>query len=166
MIYLLIRCATSHTSFVAPLLWTMSLFSATGTTFAAAVGDQVELRSTHPAGVPFHDRDRDVLVLGDYNTMGTQDTPAVSAQEELAVFDGELAPRFRRLSVTPACTEYFEGKAGALDHIVASTGMQEVAASARVTPDAFPQSWRTRATECCIQTSRHRDADCNGGPRS
>jgi hypothetical protein len=54
MIYLLIRCAGRHTSFVAPLLWTMSLFSATGTTFAASVGDQVELRSTHLAGVPFN----------------------------------------------------------------------------------------------------------------
>lgn len=54
-------------------------------------------------------------------------------QEEFAVFDQELAPGFRRLPMTPACTEYFEGNAGALDHIVASTGMQEVAATARVT---------------------------------
>ena len=77
--------------------------------------------------------DRDVLVLGDYNTMGRQDSPPISAQEELAVFDGELAPGFRRLGMTPNCTEYFEGKAGALDHVVASTGMQEVAATACVT---------------------------------
>jgi hypothetical protein len=35
--------------------------------------------------------------------------------------------------MTPNCPEYFEGKAGALDHIVASTGMREVAATARVT---------------------------------
>jgi endonuclease/exonuclease/phosphatase family metal-dependent hydrolase len=82
---------------------------------------------------PILQLDRDVLVLGDYNTMGKQDTPPVSAQEELAVFDGELAPGFRRLPMTPACTEYFEGKTGALDHIVASTGMQEVASTARVT---------------------------------
>jgi hypothetical protein len=57
-----------------------------------------------------------VLVLGDYNTMEKQDAPPVSAQQELAVFDGELAPGFRRLAMTPNCTEYFEGKAGALDH--------------------------------------------------
>ena len=77
--------------------------------------------------------DRDVLVLGDYNTMGRQDAPSITAQEELAVVDGELAPGFRRLPMTPNCTEYFEGKGGTLDHIVASTGMQEVAATARVT---------------------------------
>ena len=35
--------------------------------------------------------------------------------------------------MTPNGTEYFEGKAGTLDHLMASTGMQEVAASARVT---------------------------------
>jgi exonuclease III len=35
--------------------------------------------------------------------------------------------------MTPNCTEYFEGKGGALDHIVASTGMQEVATTARAT---------------------------------
>ena len=45
---------------------------------------------------PSLQRDRDVLVLGDYNTMGREDAPPVSAQEELAVYDGELAPGFRR----------------------------------------------------------------------
>jgi predicted extracellular nuclease len=74
-----------------------------------------------------------VLVLGDYNTMGRQDAPPISAQEELAVLDGELAPGFRRLAMTLNCTEYFEGKGGTLDHIVVSTGMQEVVATARVT---------------------------------
>jgi predicted extracellular nuclease len=82
---------------------------------------------------PILQLDRDVLVLGDYNTMGQQEAPPVSTQEELAVFDRELSPGFRRLSMSPNCTEYFDGKAGTLDHLVASTGMQEVAATARVT---------------------------------
>jgi endonuclease/exonuclease/phosphatase family metal-dependent hydrolase len=82
---------------------------------------------------PILELDRDVLVLGDYNTMGNQDASPVSAQEELAVMDRELSPGFRRLLMTPACTEYFEGKAGTLDHIIASADMQEVAAPARVT---------------------------------
>jgi endonuclease/exonuclease/phosphatase family metal-dependent hydrolase len=81
---------------------------------------------------PILELDRDVLVLGDFNTMG-QDAPPISAPQELAVFDGELSPGFRRLPMTPNCTEYFEGAGGTLDHIVASTGMQEVAATARVT---------------------------------
>jgi len=82
---------------------------------------------------PILQLDRDVLVLGDYNTMGKQDAPPISTQEELAVFDRELSPGFRRLSMTPNCTEYFDGKAGTLDHLVVSTGMQEIAATARVT---------------------------------
>jgi endonuclease/exonuclease/phosphatase family metal-dependent hydrolase len=82
---------------------------------------------------PILSLDQDVLVLGDYNTMGRQDAPPISAQEELAVFDGELAPGFRRLPMMPNCTEYFEGHAGTLDHLVVSTGMQESAATARVT---------------------------------
>jgi predicted extracellular nuclease len=84
-------------------------------------------------GTPILHRDADVLVLGDYNTMGRKDAPPVSAQEELAVLDGELAPGFRRLAMTPNCTEYFEGHGGTLDHLVVSTGMQEAAATARVT---------------------------------
>jgi endonuclease/exonuclease/phosphatase family metal-dependent hydrolase len=85
------------------------------------------------ANTPILQLARDGLVLGDYNTMGRDDAPPVSAQEEIAVFDGELAPGFRRLPMTPACTEYFDGKAGTLDHIVVSTRMQEVAATAQVT---------------------------------
>jgi predicted extracellular nuclease len=81
---------------------------------------------------PILDLDRDVFVLGDFNTMG-QDAPPISAPQELAVFDGELSPGFRRLPMTPNCTEYFEGKGGTLDHLVASTGMQEAGATARVT---------------------------------
>jgi endonuclease/exonuclease/phosphatase family metal-dependent hydrolase len=82
---------------------------------------------------PILQLDRDVVVLGDYSIMGRRDAPPISAQEELAVFDRELTPGFRRLPMTPACTEYYDGKGGALDHVVVSTGMQEVAASARVT---------------------------------
>jgi endonuclease/exonuclease/phosphatase family metal-dependent hydrolase len=90
--------------------------------------DQITIGNT-----PILHLDQDVLVLGDFNTMGREEAPPLSAQQELAAFDGELAPGFRRLAMTPNCTEYFERKAGALDHIVASTSMREVAATARVT---------------------------------
>jgi endonuclease/exonuclease/phosphatase family metal-dependent hydrolase len=82
---------------------------------------------------PILELDRDVLVLGDFNTMGREEAPPISAQQELAVFDEELSPGFRRLAMTPNCTQYHERRAGALDHVVASTGMQEVAATVRVT---------------------------------
>jgi hypothetical protein len=72
-------------------------------------------------------------VLGDYNTMGRGDAPPVSAMEELAALDGELARGFRRLPAAPACSAYHDRKAGLLDHVAASTGTQEVAATAPVT---------------------------------
>jgi endonuclease/exonuclease/phosphatase family metal-dependent hydrolase len=84
-------------------------------------------------GTPILQLDQDVLVLGDYNTMGREEQPPISAQEELAVFDAELTPGFRRLPMTPNCTEYFEGQGGTLDHVVASTRMPEAALTARVT---------------------------------
>jgi hypothetical protein len=54
MVHRSIRCAVRHPSFVALLLWTVSLLGAVSLTCAAAVGEQVELTATQPAGVPFH----------------------------------------------------------------------------------------------------------------
>jgi hypothetical protein len=50
----LIRWATRRTLCVGACLWTISLFGVASITVAAVVGDQVELRATHQAGVPFH----------------------------------------------------------------------------------------------------------------
>jgi hypothetical protein len=50
--------ATRCTAFVASLLWTMSLCAAVSVAFAATVGDQVELKATHPSGVPLHQEHR------------------------------------------------------------------------------------------------------------
>ena len=49
-----IRRAARCTSSLTLLLVILSLFFAAGITFAAAVGDQVDLKATHQAGVPFH----------------------------------------------------------------------------------------------------------------
>jgi hypothetical protein len=56
MIQLAIRRATRRTSCFSSLLLTLSLFSlvTAGLASAATVGDQVELKATHLAGVPFH----------------------------------------------------------------------------------------------------------------
>jgi endonuclease/exonuclease/phosphatase family metal-dependent hydrolase len=83
-----------------------------------------------------HARDPDLLLLGDFNTMGCKHCePPVTAGTELAHLDAEL----RALSLTRlhapaehACSQYHRGKAGMLDHIVASAGMEELATGARV----------------------------------
>jgi endonuclease YncB( thermonuclease family) len=53
-----IRRAVRCTSFFTPLFLTLSLCFAANNAFAAAVGDQVELKATHQAGVPFHQEPR------------------------------------------------------------------------------------------------------------
>jgi hypothetical protein len=54
MMQLSICAAVRHATGLTLLLLTVSLFCVAGLTCAAAVGDQVELKATHPAGVPFH----------------------------------------------------------------------------------------------------------------
>lgn len=76
--------------------------------------------------------DQDIVVLGDFNTMGRQEAPPITATEEITAFDGELAPGFRRLVPNIACSEYFDKQGGLLDHVVVATGMQEAPASVRV----------------------------------
>jgi Bacterial SH3 domain len=49
-----IRRAVRCTSFFTPLFLTLSLWFAANNALAAAIGDQVELKATHQAGVPFH----------------------------------------------------------------------------------------------------------------
>ena len=47
------RRAARRTLSLTPLLLPLSWWLAAGLACAAAVGDQVELRATHPSGVPF-----------------------------------------------------------------------------------------------------------------
>jgi endonuclease/exonuclease/phosphatase family metal-dependent hydrolase len=84
-------------------------------------------------GTPLLELDLDVIVLGDFNTMGREEPPEVDATSEIEIFDDELAPGFRRAQATPACTEYFHRRPGTLDHVVVSTGMREASASGCVT---------------------------------
>lgn len=80
--------------------------------------------------------DADLLLLGDLNTMGCkQCQPSLTAQDELARLDAELAGlSLVRLSPRDdrACTHYHRGRPGLLDHVVAASGMRALAAGARV----------------------------------
>lgn len=76
-------------------------------------------------GASLFDTDSDVVALGDLNTMGRQEPPAISEAEEIAILDEELAPGFSRLIPQFQCSEYFQGRGGLLDHILVSTAMQE-----------------------------------------
>ena len=93
--------------------------------------------------------DGDVVVLGDFNTMGcARCEPPTSAADELAAFDAQLA-RAGLARVPPAggtapalgggtmtdageCSEYYRGHAGLLDHIALSRNAGAAFRNARV----------------------------------
>lgn len=83
--------------------------------------------------------DADVLVAGDFNTMGCRDCkPALDPRQELAALDADLSaltPPMRRLEATPGCSEYYRGTPTLLDHFVVTRSMTELPprAAARAT---------------------------------
>lgn len=131
--------------------------------------------------LPQIDADNDILVLGDWNTMGKGPPMAVEADQEIAIFDEELAPEFRRLRlVDHGCSEYFrrfgsqELEPGLLDHAVASLGAEEVAVEARITGycavagcrplAAAPMAYERLSDHCPLVVEvADRDDDGGGG---
>ncbi len=79
--------------------------------------------------------DSDVLLAGDFNTMGCKDcSPAISATDELASTDralGALSTRYRRIPASATCSEYYRGHGTLLDHFVASASFAELGAAPR-----------------------------------
>ncbi|RMH06905.1 MAG: hypothetical protein D6704_06185 [Nitrospirae bacterium] len=75
--------------------------------------------------------DADIIILGDFNTMGAGDRR--SQRYELKAFRRLVAkesPGFDTLPVSPACTHYFGGRGGRLDHVLVAKAMREVVSRA------------------------------------
>lgn len=71
--------------------------------------------------------DNDIIIVGDFNTMG--DGTSGSAEREIENFEEICAsesPGFIHLDIEPECTEYYRGHGGWLDHILVSGLMTEV----------------------------------------
>jgi endonuclease/exonuclease/phosphatase family metal-dependent hydrolase len=81
-------------------------------------------------------KDRDVLLLGDMNTMGCPDcSPAVTQAQELAAVDRTLAassPRLRRLGSSPGCSHSYSGQKSLLDW-AAAADLEELPSGRAVT---------------------------------
>lgn len=80
--------------------------------------------------------DTDVLVIGDYNTMGTNSVAAGTEIRDFRAKVGTLATPHVALVPDLECSEYFEGKCGLLDHFVLSKTLADGegrTATARVT---------------------------------
>lgn len=84
---------------------------------------------------PFLKKDKDVVILGDFNTMGAGDN--ATRRSELKYVRRMVSkemPGFQDLPLNPQCSHYFRGRPGWLDHILVNHGMEEVSSrSARVT---------------------------------
>jgi endonuclease/exonuclease/phosphatase family metal-dependent hydrolase len=86
--------------------------------------------------------DSDVILLGDFNTMGCAHcSPKIADAAELAVLDAELAGLgvpLRRVSQgqsqrgpNAGCSHYYRGRAGLLDHIALSLSLAQASLAAR-----------------------------------
>ncbi len=106
-----------------------------GPTVFAVEARQKALNRIDQTVKPLLDSDRDVVILGDFNTMGAGDRQ--SQKSELKYIRRMVAkekPGFQDLSLTPQCSHYFRGHGGWLDHVLVAKEMKEVTVtSARVT---------------------------------
>ena len=113
----------------------IALHLKSGPTVFAVEDRHWALNRIDQAIAPFLEKDQDVVILGDFNTMGAGDQH--SKKNELKSLRRQVAkekPGFEDLSVTPQCTHYFRGRGGWLDHVLVGKDMKEITlASARVT---------------------------------
>ncbi len=79
------------------------------------------------AVAPFLKQDQDVVILGDFNTMGAGDRQSqLSELKYLRRFVAKEQPGFSDLEVHPQCSHYYRGRAGQLDHVLVTQDMKEV----------------------------------------
>jgi endonuclease/exonuclease/phosphatase family metal-dependent hydrolase len=74
--------------------------------------------------------DRDVLLAGDFNTMGCPHcSPPVAAPDEtkeLGRAAAALSPAFTEVGTDGGCSEYYRGHGGLLDHFLATRSLREI----------------------------------------
>ena len=76
---------------------------------------------------PLLPQDRDVVIIGDFNTMGAGDRQSQLAElKYLKRFVAKENPGFRDLAPEPQCSHYFRGRGGQLDHVVVTKEMKEI----------------------------------------
>lgn len=79
------------------------------------------------AVAPLLKQDQDVVILGDFNTMGAGDRQSqLSELKYLRRFVAKEKPGFTDLEVHPQCSQYFRGVGGQLDHVLVTQDMKEV----------------------------------------
>ena len=142
-------------------------------TVAAVEQRHAALNRIDSAVARFLEEDRDVILLGDLNTMGAGDRHSQRAElKYLKRMVAKEAPGFDDLSPEPRCSHYFRGRGNWLDHVLVAKDMTEVRTrSARVTgycavagcrrmKGAYPLAYRRLSDHCpVIIEIDNRDAD-------
>jgi len=113
----------------------IALHLKSGPTVFAVENRHQALNRIDKSVAPLLGQDQDVVILGDFNTMGAGDKRSkryeLKGVRRLVAKEG---PGFHDLQPNPQCTHYFRGRGGRLDHILVAKGMTEVSSlSARVT---------------------------------
>lgn len=122
--------------------------------------------------------DDDVVILGDFNTMGHSEAGGMDSPQEIAAMRAQLAqgtPGFTALQATIPCSEYFQGRCSQLDHVAVSsalisseaqgagitvTGYCAVAGGADLDRDNMPAAYKGLSDHCPLITSiRNQDMD-------
>ena len=108
--------------------------------------------------------DGDVIVIGDFNTMGFGDPQSAGAEiEALKAFADTSDPGLRHIEVNPQCTEYYDGKGGWLDHVLVAQSMAEAPqasatvsgycaqlACARTQTSSMPEAYKQISDHCPV----------------
>ena len=98
-----------------------------GPTVFAVEQRQKAFNRIDKAVAPLLKHDQDVVILGDFNTMGAGDRQSqLSELKYLRRFVAKEKPGFTDLPAQPQCSQYFRGRGGQLDHILIANGMKEV----------------------------------------
>ena len=99
-----------------------------GPTVFAVEQRQKAFNRIDKAVAPLLKQDQDVVILGDFNTMGAGDRQSqLSELKYLRRFVAKEKPGFSDLPVHPQCSQYFRGRGGQLDHVLVAKDMKEIA---------------------------------------
>ncbi|MDX2348645.1 MAG: endonuclease/exonuclease/phosphatase family protein [Nitrospirota bacterium] len=98
-----------------------------GPTVFAVEQRQKAFNRIDKAVAPLLGKDHDVVILGDFNTMGAGDRQSqLSELKYLRRFVAKEKPGFTDLPVHLQCSQYFRGRGGQLDHVLVANGMKEI----------------------------------------
>ena len=97
-----------------------------GPTVFALEQRQKALNRIDKAAAPLLKHDQDMVILGDFNTMGAGDRQSQKSElKYLRRFVAKEKPGFSDLPIQPQCSHYFRGRGGQLDHVLVAKGMKE-----------------------------------------